>query len=116
MKKRARLFAGGFWVTVIAVSVMGAMLYCESSTQTVMAGQPQRLFAAGVARGSDAVSLTLLGRQYRLECGPVARLETLRRRYYYLLPAGVRLLEQAVCHTVNELNALAQTAQTQATP
>ncbi len=110
MKRWVRIFAGAFFVTAILVSVLGALYYCEQNAQAVMADESSQLFAVVIADNSNTVSLTMLGEQYRLDCTPLASAEEVRRRCYYLLPMSVKLMEQAVCHTVNELNALATRA------
>lgn len=111
MKKWLRLFAGGFWVTVIAVSVLLAMFYCSNSAQMTLATQGAAMFEVAVRDDANDVSLTLMGTPYRIDCERAVWLESLRRRYYYLLPMGAKLMEQAVCHTVNELSALVSNAQ-----
>lgn len=107
MKKWLRLFAGGFWVTVIVVSVLAAMFYCSNDAQMVMANESARLFAVSMNDDTNAVSLTLMGDRYSLNVSPAVQVESLRRQYYYLLPMSVKLMEQAVCHTANEISALA---------
>lgn len=111
MKKWLRLFAGGFWFTVIVVSVFAAMFYCSNNAQMAAATEGTALLEVAVRDEANDVSLTLMGTPYRIDCKGVVWLESLRRRYYYLLPMGVKLMEQAVCHTVNELTALASGAQ-----
>ncbi len=111
MKKWLRLFAGGFWFTAIVVSVFASMFYCSNNAQMAAANQGTAMFAVAVREDANDVSLTLMGTPYRIDCGGAVWLESLRRRYYYLLPMGAKLMEQAVCHTVNELTALASSAQ-----
>ncbi|MFA9380376.1 MAG: hypothetical protein ACERKO_04880 [Acetanaerobacterium sp.] len=108
MKKRLRFFAGAFCVTVIFLFVFGAMLYCENNAQMTVATEQSALLS--VHTGGDTITLTLLGEQCLIDCTQAVRLERLRREYYYLMPMCVKLMEQAVYHSANELTALAKRA------
>lgn len=106
MKKSHHVFICTFSFTVIMILVFGAMLFCERQSLMVQASGETRLLAMKVDEPAQ-LEFTLLGEELTVDCSYPVLAEQYRRRYYTLLPAGVRLLEQAIWYTTKGLNALA---------
>lgn len=107
MRKKLRGFISAFCFTVIGILVFAAMYVCEQQSLMVQASGETRLISASVD-DPFVMRVTLLGEDFNVDCSIPVMLEQYRRRYYALLPEGFKLLEQAVCYTVSELNALAR--------
>lgn len=107
MKKRLHGFVSAFSFTIIAILVFAAMFICEQQGLTVQSYGETRLLSLEVD-DPLAAHLTLMGKDFNVDCSVPVMVEQYRRKYYALLPGGIKLLEQAIWYTTNELNALAR--------
>lgn len=106
-KRILRVFSGAFCITVILFVVLGTMVYCETNAQmTGASGQSQLLGME--TNDQNQITLVVMGRQLDVDCTPAVYAENLRRRYYYLQPTVLQLLEQLLCYTTAELGAAAE--------
>ena len=106
MKRFLHGFIGSFCFTIIFIAVFAAMLFCEQNSLMADSTTESKLLALTI-EDPLVVQFTLLGDDYSLDFTETARVEQLRRKYYYLLPNSVKLMEQAVWYSVDELNTLA---------